>query len=440
MADAEFDAPEQPKPAPMRRPAAARPVARPTIDATANPVPKQEVAPIDPKAKEIADLIEHSPAKVLTDPEALEAVLSHMQLELEAFVPDTGTDKGRRAIASFAHKFSKSKTAIDDAGKELNSTLRAQIDAVDEVRRRIRGKFDELRDAARKPLDDWEAAQAARAEAVKVIEAAISKRVGVLDTAADVKLMIDGLSALEIDADVIGQEDADALAEKRLDAVNEMVAVYERLRRAEEDAAELARVRAENERLQEIARQNAAAELTRQQEEQDRAANEARQAEEAAAAQRRAVAQAEQAERDRSALALEQAQRESDQRIKASEVKATIDTSRAVFGTMTLEPLRELLAKILNLNVSQAVIGPEYLSIGDLKSQLGQEIDRRVRELEEQAATSARQEHRKKINTAARDAIMGAGKTTKEQANAIVLAMKGGEIPHVRIDYTENSR
>lgn len=436
MTDAEFDAPEDPKPAPMRRPVAAR-APRPTIEATANPAPKQEVAPIDPKAKEIADLLEHNPAKVLTDPEALEAVLEHMQLELKNFVPDTSTDKGRRAIASFAFKFAKSKTAIDDAGKELNSKLRAEIDAVDEVRRRIRGKFDELRDLARKPLDDWEAAEKRKDETIAAIEAAIGKKVGVLDTAADVKLMIDSLSALTIDEEEIGTEMAERLGERRLEQVNELVAIHERLRRAEEDAAELVRVREENERLQEIARQNAAAETARQQEEADRVANAAAETERQAAAQRQAVAAAEQAERDRSAKAIEDARREGEQRAKAAEVKATIDTSRAVFGTMTLEPLRELLSKAMALDVRQISIGPEYLSIGDLKSQLVQDIDRRVRELEESAAAAVRQEHRKKINTAARDALVELG-VPKEKANAIVLAIKEQKIPHVRIDYTEN--
>lgn len=439
MADAEFDSPDTPKPA-MRRPAAARPAARPTIEATANPAPKQELAPIDPKAKEIADLIQHSPAKVLTDPEAREAVLVHMRAELEAFVADTSTAKGRAAIASFAHKFAKSKTAIDEAGKLLNSTLRAQIDAVDEVRRDIRSEFDELRDKARKPLDEWEAAQEAKANAIKAIEATIIRcgKISPLDTAADIDEQIKQLSELTIDEELIGAEDAERLGTQRLDIIADMVLTLTRVRRAEEDAAQLAKVNAENEALREAARQQAAADLARQQEEATRAANAAAETERQASAQRQAVAAAEQAERDRSAIALENARRESEQRTKAAEVKATIDTSRAVFGTMTLEPLRELLSKIVNLSTQQAAVGPEYLSIGDLKQQLAQDIDRRVRELEEQAANSARLEHRKKVNTAARDAILSAGKITKEQANAIVLAVKEQKIPHVRIDYTEN--
>lgn len=452
MSDADFDAPEPPKASPMRRPAARR-TAAPTIEATANPsktaVPEprdsfeaavnegvRQLTEIEQKrATDVAEILEHNPAKVLQDPEALEAVLAQMQLELETFVPNTSTAKGRAAVASFAHKFAKSKTAIDEAGKVLNSSLREQIDAVDLVRRKVRAKFDEYRDQARKPLDDWEAVQDRRNELVASIEKKIGTRVGVLDTAADVKLLIDGLSALVIDEDVLGIETAEELETKRLETVNELVAVHERLRRSEEQAIELERVQAENKRLKDEQDAAAAAETARQQEEEARVANEARKAEEAAAASRQAIAAAEQAERDRSALALQKAELEGKQRTAAAEAKATIDTTREMFGSMAIEPLRALLSKIMSLDVQQATVGTEYLSIGDLKRQLVDDIDRRVRELEEQAALTARQEHRKTVNTEVRDAILLAAKVSKEQANSIVIAIRDGNVPHTKITY-----
>jgi colicin import membrane protein len=415
MEDADFDPPEAPKPAPMRRPTAARgvrPAAGTASAATAALAPVPAI--LEGAAKEVADLLEHNPAKVLQDPKALELVLAEMRTELDAFKPDTSTDKGRRAIASFAHKFARSKTAIDEAGKKLNEDLRAQINAVDEVRRAVRQRFDEYRDEARKPLDDWEAEQERKAETIKSIETAIAVRIGPLDTAADIKEVIDRLSALEIDEELLGAAVATALAEKRLEALNDIVATHERVRRAEEDRAELDRVKAENERLEREA-------LDRKREQ---------------------IA-AEQKARDESTMAIERVRIEGEQKAKAAEIRSTLDTSRALYGTLQLKPLRELFSKIVHLDISQAGLGAEFLSVSDLATQLSSEIHRRIGELEMQAQQAARQEHRKKVNTAVRDAVLaavgGEKYLAKDKANALVIAMRDGQIPRIRIDYTEGS-
>jgi hypothetical protein len=99
--------------------------------------------------------------------DGLDPIIARIEAEVRSHVPDLTTAKGRKEIASLAHKVSRSKTALDDAGKALNEEARAQINAVDAERRKVRDRLDALRDEARAPLDKWEADEAARVDALK---------------------------------------------------------------------------------------------------------------------------------------------------------------------------------------------------------------------------------------------------------------------------------
>lgn len=105
--------------------------------------------------------------KVLTPdivfaPGGVDAILKKITDEVAAFKPDISTATGRKAIASIAHKVARSKTALDDMGKELVAEWKAKAGAVDAERRTIRERLDELKDQVRKPLTDWEDAEKAR--------------------------------------------------------------------------------------------------------------------------------------------------------------------------------------------------------------------------------------------------------------------------------------
>lgn len=76
--------------------------------------------------------------------------------EVEAFVPDVTTKKGRDAIASVAHKVARSKIALDNIGKELVAELKEIPKKIDAERSRVRKELDTLRDKIRQPLTDWE--------------------------------------------------------------------------------------------------------------------------------------------------------------------------------------------------------------------------------------------------------------------------------------------
>lgn len=111
---------------------------------------------------EVTDLvvIEKSNAMaVFTSKEQLDPILEKIEIEARSLVPDLTTKKGRDAIASMARKVARSKTYIDNAGKDLVAELKALPKQIDESRRIVRERLDALKDEVRKPLTEWEAEQ-----------------------------------------------------------------------------------------------------------------------------------------------------------------------------------------------------------------------------------------------------------------------------------------
>jgi len=86
----------------------------------------------------------------------LDPWIEKIRAEVESFVPDVSTKKGREAIASIAYKVAKSKTALDNLGKELVAELKELPKKIDAERSRVRAELDSLRAKVRKPLTDWE--------------------------------------------------------------------------------------------------------------------------------------------------------------------------------------------------------------------------------------------------------------------------------------------
>lgn len=82
-------------------------------------------------------------------------------------VPDLTTKKGRDRIASLAAQVSRSKTAIEKPGREYLKRLKDAVRPAEAEIKRFVDACDELRDATRKPLTEWEAEQ----ERIKAEEA-----------------------------------------------------------------------------------------------------------------------------------------------------------------------------------------------------------------------------------------------------------------------------
>ncbi len=101
----------------------------------------------------------HNAMAVFTTKEQLDPLIEAIEKEARSLVPDVSTKKGRDAIASMAHKVARSKTYIDNAGKDLVAELKALPKQIDESRRIVRERLNALKDEVRKPLTDWEAEQ-----------------------------------------------------------------------------------------------------------------------------------------------------------------------------------------------------------------------------------------------------------------------------------------
>ncbi|EMP5337449.1 hypothetical protein RZ698_005040 [Citrobacter freundii] len=120
---------------------------------------------------EVTDLVvieKSSAMDVFTNNEQLDPIIEKIEKEARSLVPDVSTKKGRDAIASMAHKVARSKTYIDNAGKDLVAELKALPKQIDESRRIARERLDALKDEVRRPLTEWEAEQ----ERIKAEEAA----------------------------------------------------------------------------------------------------------------------------------------------------------------------------------------------------------------------------------------------------------------------------
>lgn len=85
-----------------------------------------------------------------------------VKAEVTGEVPDLKTAKGRARIASLAATVSKSKTAVEKPGRDYLKRLKEMPKVVEAELREFVTKMDNLRDATRQPLTDWEDADQAR--------------------------------------------------------------------------------------------------------------------------------------------------------------------------------------------------------------------------------------------------------------------------------------
>lgn len=276
---------------------------------------------------EVTDLVvieKQNAMAVFTTKEQLDPIIEAIEKEARSLVPDVSTRKGRDAIASMAHKVARSKTYIDNAGKDLVAELKALPKQIDESRRIVRERLDALKDEVRRPLTEWEAEQ----ERIKAEEAMNSLHAEALE----MNIKFDQELAAKFEADhemaLLMNKDFDRDREEQRRLAEQ--AQRERDERLKQEAAEQARRDAEAKHKAELeaaarreAEEKARAELAELQriEAEQRAAREKQEAEaraerereEAVAAERRRQEEAEAARlAEQKRIADEQAKREAD--------------------------------------------------------------------------------------------------------------------------------
>src|SRR5690606_14600790 len=220
----------------------------------------------------------------------------------------------------------RTKTAIDNAGKKLNEDARAKINAVDAQRRKVREDFDALAELARKPLTDWEKQEEARVEYcksfIKAIEDCGNGLIGG-ETYPFPILFREMEEKLVVTSELAEFEDQARVAHRI--ALEKLNATFEAHMKAEADRAELEKLRAEKEERDRVEAQRLEAErlakeaaererIEKERQEREAAEQEAR---EARAAQE-AKAKAERAAKE----AIERAEREKAEAIAKAEAEA----------------------------------------------------------------------------------------------------------------------
>ncbi|WP_017346154.1 hypothetical protein [Pantoea sp. A4] len=353
---------------------------------------------------------------VFTTKEQLDPIIEAIEKEARSLVPDVTTKKGRDAIASMAHKVARSKTYIDNAGKELVAELKALPKQIDESRRVVRERLDALKDEVRRPLNEWEQAEEDRKQGLQQRLAAVRALADVIDAtgnylpSSDIQERLSEAKAVTLDD--TWQEISTEAGVAKDATVQKLEAAVIVAKQREDQAAELERLRKEAE---EKARRDHEENL--KQEAADAARREAEQKaqverEEAARREAELKAKAEQAERDRIATQ-ERAEREARE-------------------------AQERTAKLAHEAREQAEREKQDAIAAEQRKQQEAEQRRLAEEkriADEVAARAANEAHRKAVGTAVVNALMANAGLTRVQAIDVLTQIKDGNIPHTAITY-----
>ncbi|HCB0953723.1 TPA: hypothetical protein MYN07_001159 [Klebsiella pneumoniae] len=332
---------------------------------------------------EIMDLVvieKKNAMAIFTNNDQLDPLIELIEKEARSLVTDVTTKKGRDAIASMAHKVARSKTYIDNAGKDLVAELKALPKQIDESRRVVRERLDALKDEVRRPLTEWEAEQ----ERIKAEEAMNAMHAEALE----MNIKFDQELAAKFEAD----HEMALLMDKDID------------RERADKAAEAERQR--------IAREEEIARQAEEKAKREAAEKAQREIDAAAARERDAILAKERAERERieSQQRAEREQREAAERAER-EKQAAVEAERRKAQEEADRIRREAEQR-------------EHARLAEEK-----------RKADDQARREADVKHRKAVGTEIVKALLANTSLTRDQAIEVLTAIKDGNIPHTGISY-----
>lgn len=199
------------------------------------------------ESTELTVLTGATPLAVIQKKDVREAVIAAVTEKVRNHVPDVSTAKGRDAITSLAWMVTRTKTAIDEAGKKLGENARRELDAINSVRTDIRKKLEVLADEAKAPLTAWENMHEAQVEKATQLERAF-KAMRIVESGTsleDVRKRVTALKGKDIVPAEVGADLAPQLAQLRDEVVAELLIAVVRLEKEEADRAELLRLQQE---------------------------------------------------------------------------------------------------------------------------------------------------------------------------------------------------
>lgn len=341
----------------------------------------------------------------------LDPYLQKIREEIDGFVPDVSTRKGRDAIASIAYKVARSKTVLDNVGKELVAELKEIPKKIDAERKRMRDTLDAWQEEVRRPLTEWQAAEDARidrhTDAIAHMKG-LAVELGTLD-AQQLKNRIAEMSRVEL-GEVWEEFEAEA-ARAKDDSLKVLTAALAAREQYEAEQAELARLRAE-------------AEAREQKDREERIARES------AERARIEADQKAQAEREAALRREQEAKAVADRReleLKLQAEKAERAAAQAEADRLAAEQRAEQERQAAGRRAEEAA------------EQARQDERRRADAaaaeiLRQQEARERDKAHKTKINRAVLDAFIAGGMTEECAKQAVTLIAKR-QIPNVSISY-----
>ncbi|PUB36566.1 hypothetical protein C8K66_10245 [Pseudomonas sp. GV105] len=352
-----------------------------------------------------------------------------VKAEVTGEVPDLKTAKGRARIASLAATVSKSKTAVEKPGRDYLKRLKEMPKVVEAELREFVTKMDNLRDATRKPLTDWEQAEIARTD----------KHVDGIQNIKDLAFFEESPSAAcvaKIIADLELIAINDTWEEFLVEAAQVKDQTLVKLRgilaertQYEAEQAELVRLRAEAEAQ---AQRDRDAEIARVAAEQAQ-----RQAEERAKAERDAAARREQELLDQAAAAqraTEQAARDAEAAAERQRLQLELQAEQARTAAAQAEASRVAAEqraeqeRLDSIRRQEEAVERARLDEVARANAAADEILRQQQARQDDVA------HKSKILGEAKQALIGMN-ISEELAKAIVLKIARGEVPHITIQF-----
>lgn len=322
--------------------------------------------------------------------------------EARSVIFDMSVKKERDALKSFAYNLARTKTTVDNYGKEMVAEIKKQSGVIDADRKFWRDNMDLLQEEIRKPLTDFENAEKDRVAkhegAIEAIKNFANNNSLITANSSMIQGAIAALSDQVIDSSFEEYEEQAKLAK---------LETLETLRSALTETQSLEAERAELERLRQ-------ADIERQQKERDEkiareAADKAR-----VEAEAKALADRKRAEQEK----LEAEQREA--RLKLEKEQAELREQQLKQQAIEREKQAEI--------NRQKAVEAERLRI-EQEAQAKADA-----ELKEQQAREANKAHKKKICNEALQGLVKLG-VSEELGKQILQAIHKDEVPHVSIKF-----
>lgn len=324
-------------------------------------------------------------------------IVDMIKAEVAKHEPDLTTKKGRDAIKSLAYTVTRSKTTLDNLGKDLVSDLKAKVGAVDAVRKIARDSLDTLKNEIKAPLEDWERKEEERVlkitETMNKLQAVQSQHLDDSESYINLRAYVEGIEITD---------DMDEFKEPATELKAQVLADLDR------KISDMQKHEAEKAELEQLRREKL-----------EREAEDLR------------LKQVEEAKERK--LQIEKETKEREERIRKSEQERLEKEQHEALKKAEREKEEALEKAELE---KKAAIQEERERI-EREQKEKEAAAEKIRLAEEKKAANKR--HQGKINREIVKALMNIGQgdeiLSKQEAEEIVKAIATGKIPNVTINY-----